>query len=70
MGKIVMRENTERKLIKSIAGVIQEREFIYYILSVLDRDEDREKMIQYLNDNSGLTKQEISIKAMDIKQKR
>lgn len=65
-----MREKIERELIKSIAKTVQEREFIYYILSVLDRDEDREKMIQYLNDNSGLTKQEISIKAMDIKQKR
>lgn len=65
-----MKEKIEKELIKSIANRIPEREYIYYILSVLDRDEDREKMIHFLNENSGLDKQAISIKAMDIKQGR
>lgn len=70
MGRIIMREKIEKELIRSIAKEVPEKEFIYYILSVLTKDEERERLIQYLNKNSGISKQEISIKAMDIKQKR
>lgn len=65
-----MSKEVEKELVRNIARFVQDREFIYYIYSMLKSSEDKIKMINYLMDKDELTKQQINIKVLEIKLKK
>ncbi len=59
-------ETLLKELIQSLARHIREKDFITYCLCFLKTDESKKEMIQYLNNNNSLKKNEIDIKILEI----
>lgn len=59
-------ETLLKELIQSLAKHVREEDFITYCLCFLKTDESKKEMIQYLNSNNQLRKNEIDIKILEI----
>ena len=62
-----MSEEIQKELIQKVFSKFHSESFIYNVLSSLRDDSQRQKLIQYLDDNDVLSKTDVEIQMMRIK---
>ncbi len=58
--------SNEKEFLRKIALVSPDKEFMYYMFSIVDTQEKRKHMIEYIEENNNLTEQDLIIKAIEI----
>ncbi|MCD8054200.1 MAG: hypothetical protein LUF00_09165 [Lachnospiraceae bacterium] len=56
----------KKELIKKIAGIAPDPAFIQYIYYMLSEDDQKEQLLEFIDQSEWLTKQQLNIKALDI----
>ena len=63
-----MSKELDKELLRKVAEIIPDRDFMCAVYSGMDTDERKKKMIDFLKKNKNATKQDIMLAIVDIRE--
>ena len=60
----------EKELIEKLRSIWNDKNFVIGVLSYLKNDEERSKLIEFIDSNDDVTSEQIDLLSLDISQSR